>query len=363
MDKLRLDHPASRKGRRFSGLVAMAIVLAVGAGMPSIARADASADMGVFVGYPPPPLPLDDQSPIPGPGYIWIPGYWAWSEDGYYWVPGYWELPPFVGALWTPGYWGWFGRVCIFHRGFWARHVGFYGGINYGSGYPGKGYTGGRWGAGGFYYNRSVNRINDPRITNVYGGAAANNGALVRTSFNGGQGGVTARPSVQDEAVAREAHVAPVATQIQHVTAASQNPSMRTSANHGAPLVVAAPASATDGLGAASTRGVTGQAARLSVNSQRTLPQVPVFRRGMVLSTAGSVPYASSTSRSSVARVAGGFSSGANGATSYTRTVPGYANRPMSGPVAYRMPAVHATPANHPVQAAGGGHAYAGGHH
>ncbi len=363
MDKLRLDHPASRKGRRFVGLVAIAIVLALGAGMPSIAIADVSADMGVYVGYPPPPLPLDDQSPIPGPDYIWIPGYWAWSDDGYYWVPGYWVLPPFVGALWTPGYWGWFGHVCVFHRGFWARHVGFYGGINYGFGYPGKGYTGGRWGPGGFYYNRAANRINDPRITNVYDGAVANNGVPNRASFNGGQGGVTARPSAQDQAVAREAHVAPVAAQIQHVATASRDSSMRASANHGAPLVVAAPAGVTDGLSAASTRGAAGQAARPTVNSQRTLPQVPVYRRGMMLSSAGFVPRASSASRSSAARAAGGFSSGTNSATSYTRTVPGYANRPMSGPVAYRMSAVHATPANHPVQAVSGVHAYAGAHH
>ena len=28
---------------------------------------------------------------LPGPGYIWTPGYWAYDPaDGYYWVPGTW---------------------------------------------------------------------------------------------------------------------------------------------------------------------------------------------------------------------------------------------------------------------------------
>jgi WXXGXW repeat (2 copies) len=56
---------------------------------------------------PPPPLPVYDQPPIPGPGYLWTPGYWDWSDDAddYYWVPGTWVEPPEPGYLWTPGYW------------------------------------------------------------------------------------------------------------------------------------------------------------------------------------------------------------------------------------------------------------------
>ena len=43
--------------------------------------------VGVSVGIPPPALPVYVQPPCPAPGYIWMPGYWAW-DDGYYWVPG-----------------------------------------------------------------------------------------------------------------------------------------------------------------------------------------------------------------------------------------------------------------------------------
>ena len=63
--------------------------------------------VAVSITVAPPVLPVYDQPPIPAPGYIWTPGYWAWGDDGYYWVPGTWVEPPAVGLLWTPGYWGW----------------------------------------------------------------------------------------------------------------------------------------------------------------------------------------------------------------------------------------------------------------
>ena len=46
--------------------------------------------------------------------------------------------------------------------------IGFYGGVNYGFGYGGVGYEGGRWDNGVFAYNRSVNNFGSVTITNVY---------------------------------------------------------------------------------------------------------------------------------------------------------------------------------------------------
>ena len=77
----------------------------------------------------PPLLPDYDQPPCPQDGYLWTPGYWAWS-GGYYWVPGTWVTPPVVGFLWTPAYWGYDRGFYVFHAGYWGTHVGFYGGIN-----------------------------------------------------------------------------------------------------------------------------------------------------------------------------------------------------------------------------------------
>src|SRR5579863_997894 len=83
----------------------------------------------------PPPLPEYDQPPCPGDDYIWTPGYWDYSSEGYYWVPGAWVNAPYQGALWTPGYWDYSGSRYGFHHGYWGRHIGYYGGINYGYGY------------------------------------------------------------------------------------------------------------------------------------------------------------------------------------------------------------------------------------
>ncbi len=110
--------------------------------------------IGISVGFGPPALPIYEQPICPAEGYLWTPGYWAYDDgDGYYWVPGTWVQPPQVGFLWTPGYWGWGGSAFFFHEGYWGPHIGFYGGINYGFGYGGVGYEGGRWDGGHFSYN------------------------------------------------------------------------------------------------------------------------------------------------------------------------------------------------------------------
>jgi hypothetical protein len=66
---------------------------------------------------PPPELPSYEQPPIPEPGYMWTPGYWAGGPYGYFWVPGTWVQPPAVGLLWTPGYWGWRDGIYVWNAG------------------------------------------------------------------------------------------------------------------------------------------------------------------------------------------------------------------------------------------------------
>jgi hypothetical protein len=125
------------------------------------------AQVGVSVNIAPPEIPVYEQPIWPGDGYIWTPGYWAWDGECY-WVPGTWVMAPQVGFLWTPGYWGWGGAGFFFNEGYWGPTVGFYGGINYGFGYFGHGYVGGRWQNGHFFYNTAVNRVDANAIHNVY---------------------------------------------------------------------------------------------------------------------------------------------------------------------------------------------------
>ena len=148
----------------------------------------------------PPPLPEYDQPPLPAPGYYWTPGYWAWNNVDYYWVPGVWVEPPQPGLLWTPGYWGFVGGVYAFRPGYWGPHIGFYGGINYGFGYTGRGYEGGRWQGQNFFYNTAVNNVRSTQVTNVYNSPVVVNNVTTinRVSFNGGQGGVVAAPTPQE---------------------------------------------------------------------------------------------------------------------------------------------------------------------
>ncbi len=196
----------------------------------------AQIGIGISVRIAPPALPVYAQPICPGPGYLWTPGYWAWSDDGgYYWVPGTWVIAP-VGMLWTPGYWGFAGGVYGWHAGYWGPHVGFYGGINYGFGYGGVGFFGGEWRGGAFFYNRAVMNINVTNIHNVYNRTVVVNNT--HAAFNG-PGGIVARPTAREEAYAHESHIAAVAVQRDHERAASQNREMFASANHGRPAIAA----------------------------------------------------------------------------------------------------------------------------
>jgi len=216
-----------------------ALMVLVMLGLP--ASSSAQVAVGITVGFAPPDLPVYEQPICPEEGYIWTPGYWAWDDDegDYYWVPGTWVLAPEVGFLWTPAYWGWGGSGFVFYEGYWGPQVGFYGGINYGYGYFGHGYEGGRWDRDHFFYNRSVNNVNVTIIHNVYNTTVVNERNVTRVSYNGGEGGINERPRPEEEAAARARHLPPVPDQRQHVQQARSNPQLRASVNRGKPPIAA----------------------------------------------------------------------------------------------------------------------------
>jgi WXXGXW repeat (2 copies) len=197
----------------------------------------AQISIGVSVGIAPPELPVYVQPLCPGPDYIWTPGYWDWDGDDYYWVPGTWVLAPQPGYLWTPGYWAWRDRGFVFTAGYWGPVVGFYGGVNYGFGYFGRGYEGGRWEHDHFFYNREVNNVNVTIIHNTYNETIVNR-SITRVSYNG-HGGIDARATAEEERAARERHTGPVAEQNRHAEEARSNRELRASVNHGRPPVAA----------------------------------------------------------------------------------------------------------------------------
>lgn len=216
-------------------LAASALAILFGA-MPQTS----AAAVAISISIAPPVLPVYTQPPCPVDGYLWTPGYWAWSPAGYYWVAGVWVAPPHVGLLWTPGYWGFGGGAYLWHAGYWGPHLGFYGGVNYGFGFTGVGFVGGMWSGGVFRYNTAVMSVNTAVVRNVYVDRTVVHGGFVnnRVSFNG-PGGISARPLPQEQMAMRESHIPPTSVQFSHQQAASEDRNQLASVNHGRPATVA----------------------------------------------------------------------------------------------------------------------------
>jgi WXXGXW repeat (2 copies) len=203
-----------------------------------LAAGQAHAAVLISVGFAPPALPVYAQPPLPAPGFIWTPGYWAYGDAGYYWVPGVWVHPPSVGLLWTPGYWGFASGVYGWHAGYWGPHVGFYGGVNYGFGYGGVGFFGGEWRGGVFAYNRAVANFGGVHVTNVYENrTVVEQNTIINANhvaFNGGSG-ISARPSPMEMQAEHENHFQSTPNQMRHQEFAAQDRSQLASVNHGLP--------------------------------------------------------------------------------------------------------------------------------
>src|SRR5580704_681136 len=236
------------------------------AGLVLLALPGASS-AGVFlsINIAPPVLQVYEQPLCPTDGYLWQPAYWGYGSAGYYWIPGVWVAPPQSGFLWTPGYWGFSNGLYAFNEGYWGPTVGFYGGVNYGFGYGGRGFDGGRWESGHFSYNTAVMRVNTTVIHNTYVQKVSY--TTNRTSFNGGTGGTTARPSAAETTMARQhGQAAAVPAAQQKMAARGQSAVKANTENHGQPANTAAarPATATNRSAETESRTAT-----------RTAPSTP----------------------------------------------------------------------------------------
>jgi len=222
--------------------LAILTLMLIFAATPAPSHAQVAVDIGIGINIGPPAIPVYAQPPVPAPNYIWAPGYWAWGPAGYYWVPGTWVLAPAPGLVWTPGYWAWNNGVYAWNPGYWAPAVGFYGGVDYGAGYYGYGYVGGAWQGDNFAYNTAVTNVNRTYVRNVYidKTVIVNNTTVNRVSYNGGPGGLTARPTLQELTVEHLDHHAPAtAAQLQNQKVAEGNRNFLARVNQGHPVVAA----------------------------------------------------------------------------------------------------------------------------
>jgi hypothetical protein len=70
---------------------------------------------GVRIGPPPAPRVVRVRPVAPGPGYVWVDGYWYPAGNRYRWHEGYWSRPPYEGYRWAqPRYEG-----GMFYNGYW----------------------------------------------------------------------------------------------------------------------------------------------------------------------------------------------------------------------------------------------------
>jgi len=222
------------------------ITAAVAVPLFALPSAEAQFHVGISlnIGIAPPPLPVYVQPAIPGDGYIWTPGYWAYGDAGYFWVPGTWVLAPQPGYLWTPGYWDFEGGYYGWHEGYWGPHIGYYGGVNYGFGYGGVGFYGGEWRGNHFFYNGAVANFGGGwHPTNVYvdRDVVVHNTIINvnHVSYNG-PGGIDRQPTPQERQFNNERHMEPTSAQMQHQNYAAQDRSQLASVNHGRPATMAA---------------------------------------------------------------------------------------------------------------------------
>ena len=116
-----------RMTARLAGLSLAALLTTAAA---AHAAPQVSVGIGIGVGAPPyvavprvpppPPAAVIVGAPMPY-GYVWRPGYYAWTGYGYQLVRGAYVRPPYAGAVWVaPRYYsGPHGHY--YARGYWRR--------------------------------------------------------------------------------------------------------------------------------------------------------------------------------------------------------------------------------------------------
>jgi hypothetical protein len=69
-----------------------------------------------------PPDPVyEEQIDAPGPGMVWVGGYWGWNGVDWGWNWGHWAAPP-EGRIYIEPYYERVGGRVVYVRGYWGPH-------------------------------------------------------------------------------------------------------------------------------------------------------------------------------------------------------------------------------------------------
>jgi hypothetical protein len=72
-----------------------------------------------YANVPPPPVRAEAIIASPGPGFVWVGGYWGWRGNAHVWVAGSWMRPPHPHSVWVAPRWEARGGRYYFHEGRW----------------------------------------------------------------------------------------------------------------------------------------------------------------------------------------------------------------------------------------------------
>jgi hypothetical protein len=89
-------------GSKVLSRAAMTAVLIVLCGVAAPSLAQVNFSFGIEVAPPPPPV--EEVYPVPRPGFVWAPPYWAWDGERHVRVPGHW-MQARPDSYWVPDGW------------------------------------------------------------------------------------------------------------------------------------------------------------------------------------------------------------------------------------------------------------------
>jgi hypothetical protein len=73
----------------------------------------------IIIREAPPPPRRENRPRRPGPGFVWVPGYYVVRGNHWEWAGGHWERPPRPGAVWVEPRYQRHGDAYDFSFGFW----------------------------------------------------------------------------------------------------------------------------------------------------------------------------------------------------------------------------------------------------
>jgi hypothetical protein len=82
----------------------------------------APAQVSVYVGITPPPIPYEPPPPPPPVvGMVWVGGFWAPQGHHYRWVSGHYDRPPYPGAAWSHPHYDHYREGWRYDEGHWGH--------------------------------------------------------------------------------------------------------------------------------------------------------------------------------------------------------------------------------------------------